>query len=179
MAGDAFQTDRPIVLVGMMGVGKTSVGRPLAERLGLPFMDVDEEVARAAGLTIEEIFERYGEAAFREREREAIARLAAGSAQVIAAGGGAFAEDASRALLLESCTVVWLDAGVETLVRRVGRDGLDGRERPLLAGRDPHAALAELAERRRPLYAAAHLRIEAEGPVEAIVEAVIAALSGL
>jgi len=176
MAGDAFQTDRPIVLVGMMGVGKTSVGRPLAERLGLPFMDVDEEVARAAGLTIEEIFERYGEAAFREREREAIARLAAGSAQVIAAGGGAFAEDASRALLLESCTVVWLDAGVETLARRVGRDG---RERPLLAGRDPHAALAELAERRRPLYAAAHLRIEAEGPVEAIVEAVIAALSGL
>lgn len=160
----------------MMGAGKTSVGRRIAERLGLPFVDVDEQVARAAGLTIEDIFERHGEAAFRERERDEIAQLAGGPPQVIAGGGGAFADEASRALLLKECMIVWLDAGVETLARRVGRDG---RDRPLLLGRDPQTALAELAEQRRPLYAAAHLRVEAEAPVEAIVDAILAALPGL
>src|SRR5687767_7740814 len=109
MAGD-FQRERPIVFVGMMGAGKTSVGRALAERVGLPFVDVDEDVAREARLTIDEIFERYGEAGFREREREAIARLASGPPQVIAAGGGAFIDGISRALLLKECTIVWLDA---------------------------------------------------------------------
>ena len=175
MAGDAFQRERPIVLVGMMGAGKTSVGRRLAERLGLPFVDVDEQVARAAGLTIEQIFERHGEAAFRERERDEIARLAVGPSRVIAAGGGAFIDGMSRALLLKECTIVWLDAGVETLARRVGRDG---RDRPLLLGRDPQTALAELAEQRRPLYAAAHFRVDAEAPLEAVIDAVLAAISG-
>lgn len=175
MVKGEFCKERPIVLVGMMGAGKSTVGRRLAERLQLPFVDVDLEVERAADLTVEEIFERQGEAAFRAREREAVARLAAGPVQVIAAGGGAFADSASRTLLLESCTVVWLDARAEALADRVVRDG---RERPLLRGRDPRAAIAELAERRRPFYAAAHLRVEAEGPAEAVVDAVLAALSG-
>jgi shikimate kinase len=174
MAADEFRQERPIVLVGMMGAGKTTVGRRLAERLQLPFVDVDVEVERAAGLTVEEIFERHGEGAFREREREAVARLAGGPVQVIAAGGGAFTDSAGRALLLESCTVVWLDARAEILADRLARDG---RERPMLRGRDPRAALAELAERRRPFYAAAALRVEAEPPVEAVVDALLAALS--
>ena len=173
MAGGDFQADRPIVLVGLMGAGKTTVGRRLAARLGLPFVDTDAEVARAAGLAVAQMFDRLGEAAFRERERDAVARLAAGPPRVIAAGGGAFVDEVGRGLLLASCTTVWLDAGVETRARRVGRDG---GGRTLLRGRDPRAALAALAEQRRPFYAAAHFRVDAEGPVEAVADRVMAAL---
>ena len=102
MAGGDFQADRPFVLVGLMGAGKSTVGRRLAARLGLPFVDTDAEVARAAGLAVAQMFDRLGEAAFRERERDAVARLAAGPPRVIAAGGGAFVDEVGRGLLLAS-----------------------------------------------------------------------------
>ena len=160
--------DRPIVLVGMMGAGKSTVGRRLAERLGLPFVDSDEEVERGMGLGIAEIFERHGEARFREEERRIVAELAAGPPRVIAAGGGAFAEGETRRLILAYCTAVWIDASVETLAARLDGD----RARPLL-GSEP---LAALAERRRPFYAGAPLRVEGDEPPEAVAEAIAAAL---
>ncbi len=173
MADTEFRAERPIVLVGPMGVGKSTLGRRLAERFRLPFMDSDEEVERAEGLGVAELFDRDGEAAFRQREAQVVARLAAGPPQVVAAGGGAVLDDATRALLLERCIVVWLDASTGTLARRVA----GGRhDRPLLRGRDPAAALAELAERRRSVYAEAHLRVDAEGSLEDVTERVVAAL---
>jgi shikimate kinase len=166
--------DLSIALVGLMGAGKSTVGQKLARRLALPFVDADREIEQAAGLDIAAIFERYGEAEFREGERRVIARLVHGPVQVIAAGGGAFINDATRALLLARCRVVWLDAAPETLAGRVGRRG----HRPLLADRDPHAALAALAEARNPIYAAAHLRIDAgAGDCALVVDRIIAALA--
>lgn len=164
---------RTLVLVGLMGVGKSTVGRRLAARLNLPFIDVDEEIERAAGLTISEIFERYGEAHFRDGERRVIARLIDGAAKVIATGGGAFAHDATRALILEQAIAIWLDADVATLVERVRRRG----NRPLLKGKDAATVLRDLAERRNPLYAQAHFRVESQAaPHEATVTAILALL---
>src|SRR3954469_23857636 len=113
--------ERPIVLVGLMGAGKTTVGRRLARRLNLPFADADEEIEAAAGLSIAEIFERCGEAHFRDGERRVLARLIHGPPRVIATGGGAFMDPDTRALMLARCTAVWLDVDVEILVERVGR----------------------------------------------------------
>ena len=156
----------------MMGAGKTSVGRVLAERLGLPFADSDVEIERETGLTIPCIFDRSGEAHFRELERRVMARLVAGPPGVIAGGGGAFADAETRALILERCIAVWVDADVETLAARVG-----GGPRPLLRGRDPHEVLAGLAERRRDAYAAAPLKVSsARSPAEtaqAVLEALL------
>ena len=165
-------TDRPIVLVGLMGAGKSTVGRRLAERLGLPFVDSDEEIERAAGCPIAEIFERFGEAGFRDGERRVVRRLIDGEPKVIATGGGAFIDPETRALILERCIAVWLDADVATLAGRVGRRS----HRPLLAGKDPIALLTELAAIRGPAYAEAHLRVASdsgfhERTVDRIVEA--------
>jgi shikimate kinase len=173
MADAEFHAERPIVLIGPMAVGKSTLGRRLAERLGLPFVDSDEEVEEAEGLRVAEIFDRSGEAAFRLREAQVLARLAAGPPMIIAAGGGAVLDDATRALLLARCTLVWLDAGIETLARRLEDSR---RDRPLLRARDPAAALAELAERRRLAYAESHLRIDAEGSLEDVADRVVAAL---
>jgi shikimate kinase len=173
MATPGFRAVKPIALVGLMGAGKTKVGERLAERLGLPFFDSDSEVERTSGLAVAEIFERDGEAAFRVRERDAVARLANGAACVIATGGGAFLDADSRRELLEKCLVVWLDAPVETLAARVAAD----RFRPLLQGRDPHAALAALAEQRRPFYAEAHVTISTVPPLGQVVENCLAALA--
>jgi shikimate kinase len=164
--------DRPIALVGLMGAGKSTVGQRLAKRLGLPFVDVDSEIERAAGLDISAIFARYGEAEFRDGERRVIARLVNGPVQVIATGGGAFVHEATRRLLLERCQVVWLDAQLELLAERVGRRG----GRPLLDGRDPLAALTELAAERAPFYAEAHIRIDAGEDRDTTVDAIVAAL---
>ena len=165
---------RPIVLVGMMGAGKTTVGRRLARRLGLPFLDADEEIERAANCSIAEIFERFGEAAFRDGERRVIARLTQSGRKVLATGGGAFLNEQTRALILERCIAVWLDAGIDTLAERVGRRDT----RPLLRGRDARTAIAELGALRNPVYAEAQIRISTEpAPHQEVVERIVAALA--
>jgi shikimate kinase len=157
----AHRLDRPIVLVGMMGVGKSSVGRKLAALLHLPFVDADEEIERAAQMTIPEIFERFGEGHFRDGERRVIARLMDGERKVIATGGGAFVNDGTRALILDKAVTVWLDSDVDTLVERVGRKD----NRPLLKTGDPREILTRLRDERRPCYAQAPIHvISTRGP---------------
>jgi len=163
-----------IVLVGLMGAGKSTIGRRLAKRLGLPFVDADVEIEAAAGLSIAEIFERYGEAHFRDGERRVIARLVEGPSQVIATGGGAFMDESSRALILDRCTAVWLDGEVETLARRVGRR----QHRPLLAGKDPRTLIEELSKLRNPVYAKVHIAVRSDlGPHGRTVDHILAALA--
>ncbi len=162
--------DRTIVLVGLMGVGKSTVGRRLASRLHMPFVDADEEIERAAAMSISEIFERYGEPAFRDGERRVIARLIDGVPKVIATGGGAFINDETRALILKSAVAIWLDADVTTLVGRVGKRN----NRPLLIGKDAGIVLRDLAEQRNPFYAQAHHRVESRAaPHDATVNAIL------
>ncbi|HEX8571483.1 MAG TPA: shikimate kinase [Allosphingosinicella sp.] len=174
MANALPTPDRPILLVGLMGAGKTTVGRLLAKRLGLGFVDSDEEVERAAGGSVTEIFERLGETAFRDEERRVLERLIVGGPRVIAAGGGAFSDSATRALALERCIAIWLDGDVATLADRAARDS----RRPLLAGKDPVQVLSELAERRGPSLAEAQLRVASHsGSPERIVERIVEALA--
>lgn len=164
---------RSIVLVGLMGVGKSTVGRRLAQRLSMSFVDADHEIEVAAGLTISEIFARFGEPYFRDGERRVIARLVDGMPKVIATGGGAFVNEQTRALVLDQSLVIWLDAEIEVLVERVRRRDT----RPLLRGRDPGEVLRELAAVRNPLYALAHLRIPSQhAPHEATVKAILEAI---
>jgi shikimate kinase len=164
----------PIVLVGLPGVGKSTVGRRLARRLGLPFVDSDEEIERAADRSIPEIFDRFGEADFRDGERRVLRRLIEGGPRVVATGGGAFMDAETRALILARCVAIWLDADVESLAKRVERRG----HRPLLAGRDPQAFLSELGEMRGPVYGEAHLRVLSDsGPHERTVDRIVAALA--
>jgi shikimate kinase len=165
---------KSIALVGLMGAGKTSVGRRLAKRLHLPFTDTDAEIEAAAGLTITEIFERFGEAHFRDGERRVIARLVDGPPQVIATGGGAFMNPETRALILDRCTAIWLDGDVERLAERAGRSG----QRPLLKGKDPNAVLGALAAARNPIYAEAHIRVRSDGGrQDETVARIVAAIS--
>jgi shikimate kinase len=176
MANGGIRVDRPIVLVGLMGAGKTTVGRTLAKRLQLDFIDVDEEIERAAGLTVTEIFERYGETHFRKQENRVIAELLEGPPKVIATGGGAFADEATRALILQRCFAVWLRADIETLVERVARQ----KDRPLLKGRDAWEALTALSRERAPDYAQAHLKVESDGLTpEQTADRIIEALAEL
>jgi shikimate kinase len=157
--------DRPIVLVGLMGAGKSTVGRRLARRLGLPFVDSDSEIEDAAGYSAAEMFERYGEADFRDGERRLVARLVEGEIRVIATGGGAFNE--------RSITI-WLDAPVEVLADRTGRRDT----RPLLRTPDPAATLGRLADERRPFYAEAHIHVRSgTGAHSDVVESIVAALA--
>ena len=170
----ASRPARPIVLVGLMGAGKTTVGRRLGARLGLPFVDADAEIERASGLSIAEIFERFGEAHFRDGERRVIARRLGGTPQVVATGGGAFVAPETRSLILATAIAVWLDADIATLAERVRRRDT----RPLLRDRDPAEVLAELARVRNPLYAEAHIHISSKPtPHEATVRAIVAALA--
>jgi shikimate kinase len=169
-----LSTERSIVLVGLMGAGKSTVGRRLARRLGLPFVDSDEEIERAADQEIREIFDRFGEASFRDGERRVLRRLIAGERKVIATGGGAFMDAETRALILETCIAIWLEAEVETLAQRVTRRA----HRPLLAGKDPLPLLRDLAEARNPVYAEAHLRVSsAPGPHDRTVDRIVEALA--
>ena len=159
IAALARRIDRPIVLVGMMGVGKSTVGRRVAALLHFAFADVDEEIESAAQMGIPEIFESYGEAYFRDGERRVIARLLgqADAAQiVIATGGGAFCNDETRSLILERAIAVWLDSDLATLVARVSRR----TDRPLLKDRDPHEVLSRLRAEREGAYAQAPIRVE-------------------
>lgn len=163
----------PIVLVGLMGVGKSTVGRRLGQRLRLPFVDADSEIELAAGMPIAEIFERFGEPYFRGGERRVIARLIDGSPKVIATGGGAFIDAETRTLILAQATAVWLDADLDILVDRVRRRD----SRPLLKGRDPREVLADLARVRNPLYAQAHIRILSNrAPHDVTVDAILKAI---
>ncbi len=166
---------RTIVLVGLMGVGKTTVGRGLAAALDLPFRDSDEEVERAAGRTVAEIFNERGEAEFRDGERRVIARLVKHEPpHVLALGGGAFVLPETRALLKAQTHSVWLKADIDVIVKRVARRNT----RPLLAGKDPAAVLAGLAETRYPLYGEAAVMVElGETSSAASVAAVIDALT--
>jgi shikimate kinase len=174
MADAPFRPDRPLVLVGLMGAGKTTVGRRLAKRLGLAFFDSDEEIERAAARSISEIFSDYGEDCFRDGERRVIARLIAGEPKVIATGGGAFMNEKTRALILERCIAVWLDADLDTLAERVSRRDT----RPLLKDREPLPVLRELADRRKPVYAQAHVHVRSlPAPHERAVDGVLAALT--
>lgn len=147
--------DRPIVLVGLMGAGKSTVGKRLAKRLGLPFVDSDSAIQDAAGYSAAEVFERFGEKDFRDGERRLVARLIDGSVGVIATGGGAFVDPRTRQLLNERAITIWLDAPVDILRERTSRRDT----RPLLRTADPKATLARLADERRASYSEAHIHI--------------------
>jgi len=165
---------RLIVLVGMMGAGKSTIGRRLAARLNLPFFDSDEEIEAAAGETIEEIFQNRGEAVFRDGERRVIARLLTGPVHVLATGGGAFMDPATRAAIARRGVSVWLRADLDVLFARVSRRS----NRPLLKAPDPRAVLAELIERRNPVYAEADVTIDSgDGAPELTATRAIAALA--
>ena len=155
----ARRIDRPVVLVGMMGVGKTSVGRKLSSLLHLPFVDADEEIERAAQMSIAEIFERFDETYFRDGERRVIARLVDGERKIIATGGGAFVNPQTRALILERAIAVWLDCDLEVLLERVGRKDT----RPLLRQGDPREILTRLKAERESAYAEAPIHVTSAG----------------
>src|SRR5579871_744254 len=167
---------RTVVLVGLMGAGKSCVGRKLAARIGRPFVDADAEIEAAAGCTVAEIFERLGEPAFREGERRVIARLLDGPASVLAAGGGSFVDPDTRALVAAKAVSVWLRADLDTLVKRTA-----GRtHRPILNAGDPREILSRLIEKRHPLYAEADIAVDtADQPADVTVDQVIAALRDL
>lgn len=165
--------DCSVVLVGLMGAGKSAIGRRLASRLGIPFVDADEEIESAAGCSISDIFEIHGEAAFRDGERRVIARLLNRPPHVLATGGGAFMDPETR-MAIRACGIsVWLRADLELLVSRVSRRN----NRPLLAGGDPREILQRLMNERHPIYAEADVVVESrDGPHEQTVEAVLGAL---
>jgi shikimate kinase len=173
-ASASLQPSRSIVLVGLMGAGKTKIGRRLAARLALPFFDSDEEIETAAGETIEEIFANRGETVFRDGERRVIARLLTGPVHVLATGGGAFMDPQTRRVIASRGVSIWLRAELDVLFARVSRR----TNRPLLKTPDPRAVLAELIERRYPIYAEADITIDSgNGPPDATAGRAIAALS--
>jgi shikimate kinase len=172
-AGDGFRPYRSVVLVGLMGAGKTSIGRRLAQRLGLAFVDSDQEIETAAGCTIETIFEMYGEKAFRDCERRVIGRLLEEPLQVIATGGGAFMDPETRATVKARGLSVWLRADLDLLLQRVGRRA----NRPLLKRGEPREILAGLRAARYPVYAEADVTVDTrDAAPDVTVDAVLDAL---
>jgi shikimate kinase len=166
---------RSVVLVGMMGVGKSSVGRRLATRLSIPFVDADTEIEKAAGMSIADVFAKYGEAYFRSGEARVIARLLEGGPQVLATGGGAFMNAETRALIKAKGVSIWLRAEFDVLMRRISKRK---SERPLLQTADPAATLRQLLAEREPTYAQADLTIESrEVAHDAVVTNIITALA--
>ena len=164
---------RAIVLVGLMGAGKSTVGRRLAARLGLIFRDADNEIEEAAGMSIPDIFAIYGEAHFRDGERRVIDRLLRDGSIVLATGGGAFMDETTRANVGEAGVSVWLKADLETLMRRVRKRS----NRPLLQNPDPEGTMRKLMEARDPVYARADVTVESrEGTHEQVVESIVSAL---
>lgn len=170
---EAAWADRTIALVGLMGAGKSTVGRRLADALGRQFHDSDVEIEKAAGLSIADIFSIHGEAEFRRGERKVLARLLDGPPHVLATGGGAYLDPETRALLRERAVTVWLNADLETLWKRVSR-----REtRPLLKTPDPKGVLRRLFVEREPVYSQADLSVKSiDGPHSATVRAILDAL---
>ncbi len=166
---------RSIVLVGMMGVGKSSIGRRLAARLGIPFMDADAEIEKAAGMSISDIFARHGEADFRSGEARVIVRLLESGPQVLATGGGAFMNPATRAAIQAKGVSIWLSAEFDVLMRRIGKRK---KQRPMLQTADPAATLRQLLAAREPIYAQADLTVQSrEVPHEAVVTEIVRAVA--
>lgn len=169
----AKRLDRPVVLVGLMGVGKSTVGRRLARRLGLPFVDTDSEIEEAVGLPWGELFERYGEEDYRDGERRLVARLIDGQVRVIATGGGVFVDPRTRQLLKDETITVWLDAPVDILHERTSRRDT----RPLLKNGDPKETLERIARIEREAYAEAHIHVRSgKGAHKDVVEEIVRAL---
>jgi shikimate kinase len=165
--------DRPVVLVGLMGVGKSTVGRRLARRLGVPFVDSDSAIEDASGFSAAEVYERYGERDFRDGERRLVARLVEGEVRVIATGGGAYIDSTTRKLLNERAITIWLDAPVDILAERTSRRDT----RPLLRNSDPKGTLERLSDERRPSYEEAHIHIKSgNGAHRDVVDSIVAAL---
>ena len=170
IAALAARIDRPLVLVGMMGVGKSTIGRKLAQVLGFDFADADDEIVEAAQMSIAEIFEAHGEADFRDGERRVIARMLEGKACVIATGGGAFVQDETRALILERGLAIWLDSDVNTLVERVSRND----KRPLLRGGNVREIVTRMKAEREPAYAQAPIKVMSnKGPHDETVRRIL------
>jgi shikimate kinase len=169
----ALAVPRTIALVGLMGAGKSCIGRYLATALGLPFLDADKEIEAAAGCSVEDIFAAHGEAAFRAGERRVISRLLAEPKMVLATGGGAFMDPQTRALIHERATSLWLRADLDLLLRRTARRN----NRPLLKRGDPREILSRLIEERHPVYAQADVVVDSvDGPPEATLAQVIEGL---
>lgn len=163
------------MLVGMMGVGKSTLGRKLAATLGMNFTDADDEVEAAANMEIREIFEQFGEAYFRDGERRVIARLMeeAEANSVIATGGGAFVQDETRELILQNSVAIWLDADIETLVERVGRND----RRPLLKDGDPRTVVTKMKSDREAAYSLAPIQVKSDqGPHQVAVNRILESL---
>jgi shikimate kinase len=172
-APPTFTPPLTVALVGLMGAGKSAIGKRLAQRLGLPFVDADEEIERAAGCSIAEFFERFGEQEFRAGERRVISRLLDGTPHVLSTGGGAYMDPETRALLRAKAVTVWLRADLDVLYERVKRRG----HRPLLKQGDPREVLGRLIQQRHPVYAEADIVVESTAqPAERTTEEVIAAL---
>ncbi len=170
----SLKLSRPLVLVGMMGAGKSTIGRRLAKRLSVPFVDADREIEKAAGMPIPDIFETLGEEAFRDGERRVILRLLSEEGvRVIALGGGALQSQEVRTAIRERAIAIWLDAPLDILVERTSRR----RSRPLLERGDKRAILARLLAERRPYYAQAPIHIESDnGPHATVIDRILAAL---
>src|SRR5271169_2259400 len=169
--------NRSIVLVGMMGVGKSSIGRRLAARLGIPFVDADTEIETAADMSIADIFARHGEPYFRSGEARVIARLLEGGPQVLATGGGATVNVDTRAAIKAKGVSIWLNAEFDVLMRRINKRK---NERPMLQTADPAATLRQLLAERAPVYAQADLTVQSrEVPHDAVVTEIMTALAGL
>jgi shikimate kinase len=165
--------NRTVALVGMMGAGKTSVGKRLALRLGVPFKDADHEIEAAAGLTVAEIFEKHGEPEFRAGERRVIARLLTEPPHVLATGGGAYMDPETRAAMQQNALTIWLRAPVDLLLARVGKR----QNRPLLNNPDPRGTLEKLLAQREPVYAEADVVLDSvDGPHTTAVDQVLAEL---
>lgn len=165
--------NKPVVLIGLMGAGKSTVGRRLASVMGRDFIDADDAIEDAAQRSISEIFAEFGEAYFRDGERRVIARLMEESNGVIATGGGAFVDPETRALILEKGIAVWIDCDIETLVERTSRRN----HRPLLKTGDPREILTRLLNERGPLYAEAQVRVKSdEGPHADTAHAILRAI---
>lgn len=164
---------RTLVLVGMMGAGKSSIGRKLATRLGLPFVDADAEIERAAGMSIADIFAKHGEPSFRAGEARVIARLLDGGPQVLATGGGAFMNPETRLAIASKAISIWLKAEFDVLLRRIKRR----HDRPLLKTDDPAQTLKHLLEEREPIYAKADVTVHSRDvPHETILAEILTAL---
>ena len=164
---------RPIVLVGLMGAGTSTVGRRLAKRLGLQFVDSDSEIEGASGLTAAEVYEKFGEKDFRDGERRLVARLMDGEVRVIATGGGAYVDPRTRELLNDRAITIWLDAPIDILTERTGRRDT----RPLLRNGDRESTLQRLSQERGPAYSEAHIHIKSgNGAHGDVVESIVEAL---
>ncbi len=171
---DAALSDKTIVLVGIMGVGKTTVGRRLATLLKLPFYDADAEIEQAAGMPVAEFFERYGEKEFRKGERRVMSRLLDQQPHVLATGGGAFADETIRNLIQEKAISVWLQAELDVLIERTSRRDT----RPLLKDKNPEEVLTRLLKERTPFYQQAHIHITCKnGPHMRTAEKILQSLN--